>query len=60
MARGITSAMQTEAFRIPYVVAPNTWLWSALITVAAAAASALAVRHRLHRYDLVQVLKTRE
>lgn len=60
MAGAITGAMQTEAFRIPYVVAPGTWLWSALITMAAALVSALAVRRRLHRYDLVQVLKTRE
>lgn len=60
MGWGIASAMQTEAFRIPYVVAANTWLWSALITIAAALVSALAVRRRLHRYDLVQVLKTRE
>lgn len=56
----ITEVMQTDTFRIPFVIAGNTFLWSALITMLAALASALAVRRRLHRVDLISVLKTRE
>ncbi|HDZ10198.1 ABC transporter permease [Pseudohongiella sp.] len=60
MAWLVVEGMQTDMFRIPYVINPWTWLFTALITVAAATASALAVRRRLDRFDLISVLKTRE
>lgn len=60
MAWLVVEGMQTDMFRIPYVVNPWTWLFTALVTVAAATASALAVRRRLDRFDLISVLKTRE
>jgi putative ABC transport system permease protein len=56
----VVQAMQNELFRIPFVVAPRTWVLATVITLIAAAASGLAVRRRLHRYDLISVLKTRE
>lgn len=60
LAWAVVQAMQTEMFRIPYVVSPRTWMLATAITLAAAFASGLAVRRRLHRYDLISVLKTRE
>jgi putative ABC transport system permease protein len=41
-------------------VSAQTYFWTAFITVLAAAASALLVRRRLNRMDLIAVLKTRE
>jgi len=60
MAWAVVASMVTEAFRVPLVVNLNTWLQAILIILLAAALSSLAVRRRLHRYDLISVLKTRE
>lgn len=49
-----------EQFRWEVVVAPSTFLLSALVAVLAAAASALWVRRNVDRLDLIGVLKTRE
>lgn len=50
----------TELFRLPFVVAGPTLALSVLVTGAAAFVSALAVRRRIGRLDLIEVLKTRE
>ena len=42
------------------IVAPRTYAFAALAIVLAGAASALIVRRRIDRLDLVGVLKTRE
>jgi putative ABC transport system permease protein len=51
---------ETDLFRMPLVVSGRTYLYAFLTVAAAAAASGLAVRRRLDRLDLVEVLKTRE
>jgi putative ABC transport system permease protein len=56
----MVSSLQTDTFRIPYVITAQTFLTAAAVTVAAAAFSALAVRRRLDSMDLISVLKTRE
>lgn len=56
----IVARFQSELFRIPLVVTAGTALFSVATVAAAAAVSGLAVRHRIHRLDLVAVLKTRE
>jgi putative ABC transport system permease protein len=53
-------ALSSETYRFPLVVSVQTYLWTATITVVAAVASALLVRRRLSRLDLIAVLKTRE
>lgn len=53
-------AYDTELFRIPLVVYPSTYAFAAVVTLGAAAASALVVRRQLDQLDLVAVLKTRE
>ncbi len=60
MAAGIVRASDSEMFRIPLVVGPNTYLLSAATIVVATVLSALVVRRRLDHLDLVEVLKTRE
>jgi putative ABC transport system permease protein len=57
---GLARLHETEMFRIPVVVEPATYAWSAIVVLAAGATSALIVRRRIDRLDLVSVLKTRE
>jgi len=51
---------QSDLFRLPLVVSGRTLLYAFLTVAASAVVSGLAVRRRLDRIDLVQVLKTRE
>jgi len=56
----IVAMSHTDMISIPIVVAPRTYAFAALAVLLAGAASALIVRARLDRLDLVGVLKTRE
>jgi putative ABC transport system permease protein len=60
MVAGMAQMYNTEAFRMPTVVSTQTFALSALTVVASSLLSALAVRGRLQRLDLIGVLKTRE
>ena len=51
---------QIDLFRLPFAVYPRTFTFAATVVILAAAGSALIVRRRLDRLDLVAVLKTRE
>ena len=56
----VSIAMQSDSYRIPFVVETRTYLLSAAIVVAAAMASGALVRRRINELDLIAVLKTRE
>lgn len=56
----IAAAYQWELFRMPLVVSDRTYGFALLVVAAAALLSSLAVRRRLDRFDLVEVLKARE
>jgi putative ABC transport system permease protein len=56
----IISFTHTETFSIPVIILPRTYAYAALATLLAGIGSALIVRHRVDRLDLVAVLKTRE
>lgn len=56
----LVTSLNSETYRIPLVVSGQTYFWTAAITLIAAAASAMLVRRRLNRMDLIAVLKTRE
>jgi putative ABC transport system permease protein len=56
----LSTAFDTELFRIPLVIERATYGGSALVVLAAGAASALMVRRRVDRLNLVAALKTRE
>ncbi len=51
---------ESELYRIPVVVSSATVVFALATVLVSAALSALAVRRRTHRLDLVAVLKTRE
>lgn len=52
--------MKSDLFRVPLVLTPFTYAFSALVVIASAIISGLLVWHRLRSLDLVEVLKTRE
>ncbi|MBS0265713.1 MAG: ABC transporter permease, partial [Planctomycetes bacterium] len=52
--------LDTEMYRIPFIVAPATYGFSMLVVIIAAIVSGLIVRRRLDHLDLIAVLKTRE
>jgi putative ABC transport system permease protein len=56
----MSRAHLTEMFQIPAIIDRSTYGWSTLIILAAAFVSALVVRQRIDRLDLVSVLKVRE
>ncbi len=56
----MTSAFETELYRVPLVLRDATYGKAALIVLTAAMGCAAIVRRRLDRLDLIAVLKTRE
>lgn len=56
----IVELIRPETFRIPLIIGPRTYAYASLIVLAAGVASALIVRRKIDRLDLVGVLKTRD
>lgn len=56
----IAHMVETEFYRIPAVVASGTYGFAASTVLIAALVSALVVRRRIHRLDLIAVLKEQE
>jgi putative ABC transport system permease protein len=54
------AANDPESFRFPEGVSDRAFAFAALVTVIAALGSALLVRRKLDKLDLIEVLKTRE
>jgi putative ABC transport system permease protein len=60
LALTITNLIKTDEFFFPLIIEPKTYAFAALSVVVAGLVSALIVRRRIDRLDLVAVLKTRE
>jgi putative ABC transport system permease protein len=56
----ITELLKSDQFFFPVVIRPRTYAWAGICVVAAGLASALVVRRRIDRLDMVAALKTRE
>lgn len=56
----VCTFLDTEMYRIPFIIAPATYGFSVMVVVIAAILSGLVVRRRLDQLDLIAVLKTRE
>lgn len=56
----MSSAFDTELFRIPVVIEASTYGMAVIVALVSAAVSAALVRRRVDQLDLIQVLKTRE
>jgi len=56
----ITELLKSDQFHFPVVVRARTYAWAALSVFAAGVASAMVVRRRIDRLDMVAALKTRD
>jgi len=56
----IVELMHHDPFEFPVVIRARTYAWAALCVLAAGVGSAMVVRRRIDRLDMVAALKTRE
>ena len=56
----VALSLQTDAYRVPMIVNPTTYIYAGLAVIAAAIASAALVRRRIDSLDLMAVLKNHE
>jgi putative ABC transport system permease protein len=56
----IVDMLKNDQFFFPVVIRARTYAWAGLCVVVAGVASALVVRRRIDRLDMVAALKTRE
>lgn len=56
----VIEGFASDLFRVPFVIYPSTYAFASLVVLLAAGASALIVRRRINRLDMIRVLKTRE
>ena len=59
-ARAVMATVDPESFRLPVVISSQSYAFAALVATGAGLVSALLVRRKLDRLDLIAVLKTRE
>lgn len=59
-AWAMVQGLQSELYRVPMIIHRQTYAISSLVVLGAAVVSALIVRRRIDRLDLIEVLKTRE
>ncbi|PLX38985.1 MAG: peptide ABC transporter permease [Hyphomicrobiales bacterium] len=59
-AYAMVTSFESELYRIPFVLDAPTYALSSLVVLATGVISALVVRRRIDRLDLIEVLKTRE
>ncbi|MBL4646583.1 MAG: FtsX-like permease family protein, partial [Rhizobiales bacterium] len=60
LCRLMVAGFENDLFRIPFIILPATYAVASLVVLAASIISALVVRRRIDRLDLIRVLKTRE
>jgi putative ABC transport system permease protein len=60
LSQAMMSNVDPETYRFVVMISPRTYLFAVLTTLASAFASALLLRQKLRRLDLISVLKTRE
>jgi putative ABC transport system permease protein len=56
----LAATVDPETYRLPVILTAKSYAFAALVTLVAGSASALLIRRRIDRLDLVAVLKTRE
>lgn len=60
IGRAMVAAFSSDLYRVPFVMGREVYATASLIVLAAAGLSAIAIRRRIDRLDLIAVLKTRE
>jgi putative ABC transport system permease protein len=60
MGRAVVSAFQTEMYRFPFILNPDSYAFAAVVVLVASALSALVMGRRVYQLDMVEALKARE
>ncbi|HEY0820402.1 MAG TPA: ABC transporter permease [Rhizobacter sp.] len=60
LTHGVVELLKSDQFHFPVVLRAPTYAWAGLCVAAAGIASAMVVRRRIDRLDMVMALKTRE
>jgi putative ABC transport system permease protein len=60
LVHGVAELIKTDQFAFPVVLQARTYAWAALAVLVSGMASALVVRRRIDKLDMVAALKTRE
>ncbi|MCB9597135.1 MAG: FtsX-like permease family protein [Sandaracinaceae bacterium] len=60
MSEGMMATADPERYRLPVAITSQTFAFAAAVTMAAGLVSALLVRRKLDKLDLIGVLKTRD
>jgi len=60
IGRAMVAAFSSDLYRVPFVMGRRVYATASLVVISAAILSALAIRRRVDRLDLIAVLKTRE
>ncbi|KGF70482.1 peptide ABC transporter permease [Hoeflea sp. BAL378] len=60
LAELVAKGFESDLFRIPLIINPPTYAVASLVVLGGAVVSALIVRRRIDRLDLIRVLKTRD
>jgi putative ABC transport system permease protein len=60
IAWAFTQGIESDLYEVPFVIVPATFARASLIVLLTALGSAMVVRRRIDRLDLVAVMKTRE
>lgn len=60
LAYFLAQSVSSDLFRLPFVIAPSTYGYAAVVVIVVTAVSGLLVRRQLDRMDLVGVLKSRD
>jgi len=56
----VVDLLKSDQFYFPVIIRPPTYAWAGLAVLASGVASALVVRRRIDKLDMVAALKTRE
>jgi putative ABC transport system permease protein len=56
----MVAAFSSDLYRVPFVMGREVYASASMIVLTATVLSALVIRRRINRLDLIAVLKTRE
>jgi putative ABC transport system permease protein len=56
----MVAGFQSELYRIPLIIQPDTYTFAAIVVLVSSIVSGLMIQRKINRLDLVEVLKTKE
>ena len=56
----MVAGFQSDLYRVPLVVAPDTYAMAAIVVLASAVISGAVIKRKINHLDLVEALKMKE